>query len=125
MDSLTFMDNQAFKHPNETHKMLEFLKAAHSPVSHSSGRWYLWYDADPLGPLARDLKKVNIPPQREEQYSDMQVDFEVDTSQFTGLATQQKLDTDLNQLVEQNVGGRDDDSSSDASMRDRDRHVEL
>ena len=26
MDSLTFLDNQAFKHPDKTHKMLQFLQ---------------------------------------------------------------------------------------------------
>ena len=64
--------------------------------------------------------KVNIPPEKKEQDSDMQVEVEFDTSQFTGLTTQQKLDTELNKLVEQNID--DDDSSSDESMRSR--HVE-
>ena len=67
--------------------------------------------------------KTNIPPEKKEQDSDMQVEVEFDTSQFTGLTTQQKLDTELNKLVEQNIGGEDDDSSSDESMRSR--HVEL
>ena len=130
LDSLTYMENQAFKHPNETHKMLEFLRAAQTPAAHmSGGRWYLWYDPDPLAPLAKDLKNTNMPPQKEEQVPEMQVDFEVDTSQFTGLTTQQKLDseldnliTDVDNLAEQNNrrNKRDDDSStSDISMEDR------
>ena len=111
MDSLTFLDNQAFRHPNETHKMLEFLRAAHSPVSQSSGRWHLWYNADPLAPFARYVRKMNSPSEKQEQDSEMQVDFEVDTSQFAGLTTQQKLDTDLDELVEQDICNqrRDDD----------------
>ena len=53
----------------------------------------------------------------------MQVEVEVDTSQFIGLSTQQKLDTDLNKLVEGNVDKRHDDSSSDVSMEDRHQAV--
>ena len=72
---------------------------------------------------------MNIPPEKKEEDADMQVEVEVDTSQFTGLVTQQKLDTDLDKLVEQNVGNKHDDSSSDASMEDRHNaireHVEL
>ena len=63
--------------------------------------------------------KANIPPEKKEQDSDMQVEVEFDASQFTGLTTQQKLDPELNKLVERN---RDDDSSSDKSMRTR--HLE-
>ena len=63
--------------------------------------------------------KANIPPEKKEQDSDMQVEVEFDASQFTGLTTQQKLDIELNKLVERNV---DDDSSSDKSMRTR--HIE-
>ena len=63
---------------------------------------------------------MNIPLEKKEQDSDMQVEVEFDTSQFTGLTTQQKLDTELNKLVEQSID--DDDSSSDESMRSR--HVE-
>ena len=68
LDSLTYMENQAFKHPNETHKMLEFLRAAQTPAAHmSGGRWYLWFDPDPLALLANDLKDTNMQPQKEEQ----------------------------------------------------------
>ena len=81
--------------------MLQFLQEAHSPVSHDSGRWYLWYKAVPLAPFARDVRKMNIPPEKKELDSDMQVEVEVGTSQFTGLTTQQKIDTDLDKLVEQ------------------------
>ena len=62
--------------------------------------------------------KPNIPPEKKEQYSDMQVEVEIDASQFTGLTTQQKLDIEVNDLVE---NSDDDDSSSGKSMRIRRR----
>ena len=120
-DCMTYLENPAFKHPNETHKMLEFLRGAQCPIAHlSTGKWYLWDEPDPLAPAARDLKITNLPPQtKEEPSSEVQVDFEVDTSQFAGLTS-----TDLDQLVQQDNrrdncrDQRDDDdsSTSDASM---------
>ena len=113
---MTFLNTPAFKHPNKTHKILQFLQEAHSPVAPNIGKWNPWYDADPQAPLAKDVCKANIPPEKKEQDSDMQVEVEFDASQFTGLTTQLKLDTELNKLVERNS---DDDSSSDKSMRTR------
>ena len=53
--SLTFLKTPAFKHPDKTHKILQFLQEAHSPVAPNSGKWNLWYDADPQAPLAKDV----------------------------------------------------------------------
>ena len=113
------MNTPAFEHPDKTHNILQFLQEAHSPAAPNAGKWNLWYDADPRAPLAKDVCKAKIPPEKKERDSDMQVEVEFDASQFTGLTTQQKCDTELKKLVERNI---DDDTSSDKSMRTR--HVE-
>ena len=97
---------------------MQFLQEAHTPVVPTIGGGDLWYEADPQAPLAKDVCKPNIPPEKKEQDVDMQVEVEIDASQFTGLTTQQKLDTELNDLVE---NSDDDDRSSEKSMRTRRR----
>ena len=60
--------------------------------------------------------KANIPPEKKEQDSEMQLEVEFDASQFTGLTAQQKLDTELNKLVEQ-INDDDHASSKQCTLR--------
>ena len=123
IDCLKFRENNAaFKHLEELHNMLEFLKGARSLVSHAAGKWFTWDEPDPLAPPARFAKKTNMPQAKEERSSEVQVEFDVDTSQFAGLTTRQKLDTDLDHIILQNDrrNHRDEDSSSsDDEMQGR------
>ena len=95
--SSNFWKNKAaYKHPEELHKMLDFLKEASDHISHDAGTWITWFDPDPLAIEAKLAKKDNK-PKEEERSSEVGID--IDSSQFERLSTRQKLEADLGQLI--------------------------
>ena len=98
IDSLIYWKNkEAFKHPEELHKMLDFLTEAGDPISHDDGTWLTWMDPDPLAIEAKLAKNGNKPKSKEERSSEVKID--TDSSQFERLSTRQKLETDLSQVI--------------------------
>ena len=50
-----YLNTPAFQHPDKTHNILQFLQEAHTPIVPTTGKWNLWYEADPQAPLAKDV----------------------------------------------------------------------
>ena len=104
----TWLDVEAFKHKNgQIHPSLRFLQYAHRPVypDEDRARWILWNNPVPNIRRAKDSKTKNVPPPKEEQSNEF--DIEVEESQYSKKTVQQKLDCSLQELVE-------DDASIDA-----------
>ena len=104
--------------------MLDFLKAAGDPISHNDCILLTWDDPDPLAIEAKLAKKDNK-PKEEERSSEVKID--IDSSQFEGLSTRQKLDTDLGQIIhhEGHRHPQSDDSSLGESETGRRRAIIL
>ena len=74
----------------------------------TEGLWNLWYNPVPSAPLAKDVNKPNIPieqtkneePQEEPQGAE-ELHVQVDESQFKEKTIQQKLNSSLDDLVDE------------------------
>ena len=58
---LNIAENEAFKNPDLTHRVLQFLQDVHRPADANSGDWKMWEAPDKHARLAKVCRRKNIP----------------------------------------------------------------
>ena len=123
---LSWLKKPAFIHiGDKTHKVMQFLQDAWTPVSSTSGTWRLWYPAQEV-PLAISICQPNVPTKVKEEDNasstsqGTQAQAPEGTSRSTGgvgrkMTHQEKMNSSLEEIIEEGKEGCKEHSTAEGA----------